>query len=137
MTDVIVGQSPGDVIVVTERTPPGIIMTVQQGAPGASAYQIAVAHGYQGTEQEWLIGAAYRLTTTGKTPIVGNRMLLPSAPIGDVLLNLALVYNAEGVITEYDEVTVATSANGAAYAVFNEPSDVVGLGVVSYLMKVV
>lgn len=137
MTDVIVGQSPGDVIVVAERTPPGIVVTVQQGAPGASAYQIAVAHGYQGTEQEWLAGGAYRLTTTGKTPIVGNRMLLPSVPIGDVLFDMALVYDADGAVAEYDGVTVAVDPNGTAYAVLNEPDEIVGFGVVSYLAKAV
>lgn len=26
-----------------------------QGTPGASAYQIAVAHGFVGTEEEWLV----------------------------------------------------------------------------------
>lgn len=137
MTDVIVGQSPGDVIVVAERTPPGVVVTVQQGAPGASAYQIAVAHGYQGTELEWLAGGAYRLTTTGKIRIVGNRMALPSLPLGDVLLNLALVYNVDGVATEYDGVSVAVDPDGAVYAVLNEPDEIVGFGVVSYLAKAV
>ncbi len=112
MTDVIVGQLPGDVIVVIEHAQPDIIIPAQ-------------------------LGAAYKLTTTGKTPITDNRMVLPSRPYGDLLFNRALVYDAGGVVTEYDGVTIEINPSGAVYAVLNETGDVDGLGVVSYLARVV
>lgn len=39
---------------VGEIVPEGIITRGEQGDPGASAYEIAVAEGFNGTEQEWL-----------------------------------------------------------------------------------
>lgn len=39
---------------VGEIVPEGIITRGEQGDPGASAYEIAVAEGFTGTEQEWL-----------------------------------------------------------------------------------
>jgi hypothetical protein len=81
--------------------------------------------------------AGYRLITTLKTQIIGNKILLPSEPEGSVLLNLMMVFDDNGDCGQYDEVTVFTTKNGASYAVLNEPESIVGLGIVSYLTKLI
>lgn len=113
---------------------------IGEGAPGKSAYQSAVANGFKGSEESWLStvvggGFAYALFTTAKIVIENNRMLLPSEPNGAMLFNMALVYDADSAVTEYDGITV-TSSGGQHYACFNETNAVVGFGVVSYLTKV-
>lgn len=113
---------------------------IGEGAPGKSAYQSAVANGFKGSEELWLStvvggGFTYALFTTAKIVIENNRMLLPTEPNGAMLFNMALVYDANSVVTEYDGITV-TSSDGQFYACFNEPNAVTGSGVVSYLIKV-
>jgi hypothetical protein len=60
-----------------------------QGSRGKSAYEIAIDHGFEGTEEEWLEslrgerGAPYELTDADKTEIVNNlRATLPIWPGG-------------------------------------------------------
>lgn len=121
----------------TGRPPIALAMSNAPGDPGVSAYQIAVRNGFVGDEAAWLKSLAsgtYVLFTTDKIVIDNNKMLLPQPPLGALLFNMALVYDADQVVTEYDGVTVQ-SENGLFYAVFNEPAPVVGVGVVSYLIQ--
>lgn len=124
----------------TGQPPIALAMSNAPGDPGVSAYQIAVLNGFIGDEAAWLKSldggrAFYALFTTEKTVVEDNRLLLPHEPCGALLFNTALVYDAEGVVMEYDGVTVLTE-NNRFYAVFNEPEPVIGRGVVSYLIKV-
>lgn len=121
----------------TGRPPIALTMSNAPGDPGVSAYQIAVQNGFIGDEAAWLKslgGGTYALFTTDKIAIDNNRLLLPHQPRGALLFNLALVYDGEDVVTEYDGVTVL-SENGLFYAAFNEPTPVIGRGVVSYLIQ--
>jgi hypothetical protein len=107
------------------------------GTPGLSAYQVAVANGFVGTEAAWLASlAAHRflLYTTPKTLVEANRILLPHKPHGALLFNMALVYDADGVVLEYEGITVLNET-GQYYACFNEPVAVTGWAVVSYLIQ--
>lgn len=83
---------------------------------------------------ESLSGAVYGIFTTDKTAIINNRILLPSEPQGMIVHGVMIVYDDNGVITEYDSVTV-TKSRGKFYACLNEGYDVLGHGVVSYLAK--
>jgi hypothetical protein len=82
--------------------------------------------------QSTITTATGRLVTTPPTLIHGNRIRLPSLPAGDLLFGIMYVYDDQGIVTEYDSVTVGYEIGGA-YAVLNEPYVVVGHGVVSYL----
>jgi hypothetical protein len=83
---------------------------------------------------ESISGAIYGIFTTEKTEIINNRILLPSEPQGMIVHGIMIVYDDNGVITEYDSVTVSSN-NGNFYACLNEGYDVLGHGVVSYLAK--
>jgi hypothetical protein len=81
-------------------------------------------------------GYKYTLVTTPKTTIINNRIQLPSIPEGDVVHNIMLVYDVNGIVTEYDSVTVSIVAN-ESFAVLNENGDIIsGQGVVSYLTRI-
>lgn len=127
------------VIQADGRPPLALTMSNAPGDPGVSAYQIAVQNGFVGDETAWLksLGGSrtfYALFTTEKMVVEHNRLRLPHEPCGALLFNMALVYDAEGVVTEYDGIGVVTE-NDQFYAVFNEPEPVIGRGVVSYLIK--
>jgi hypothetical protein len=83
---------------------------------------------------ESISGAIYGIFTTEKIAIINNQILLPSEPQGMIVHGVMIVYDNNGVITEYDSVSVSSS-NGKYYASLNELYDVNGHGVVSYLAK--
>jgi hypothetical protein len=84
-----------------------------------------------------LDGRNFALVSTQRTEIVGNRILLPSKPEGDLLFNMMMVFDTNGDCGEYDDVSVFLSSDGASYAVLNEQEIIAGFGVVSYLTKVI
>lgn len=81
-----------------------------------------------------VFSTGYSLVSTPRTIILSNRMLLPSIPYGDIAFNMMRVFDLDGNMTEYDEVTLFIDGI-TAYAVLNEPHDVIGFGVVTYLAK--
>jgi hypothetical protein len=89
------------------------------------------------TETTGTSSANFSLVTTPKTEIIDNKILLPSKPEGAILLNLMMVYDDENTIAEYDGVYVLIDvANSRYYAQLNEPSTIIGSGVVSYLTRI-
>lgn len=83
---------------------------------------------------ESLSSAIYGIFTTEKTTIISNRIRLPSEPQGMIVHGIMIVYDDNGIITEYDSVTVLEEY-GVWYACLNESTAIEGLGVVSYLAK--
>lgn len=71
-----------------------------------------------------------KLFTTPKIPLVGNSILLPRVPVGDILRNEGVVYSSDGIGDNYSGVSVIAT-NGHFYAQFED--DVEGFAVVSYL----
>ncbi len=77
---------------------------------GKSAYDIAVAHGFVGTEEEWLaslepkldfVQLGVGLVTTPRLPVDRYGMaLLPSKPYGGFFMDLAHVYYTDGSFIE-------------------------------------
>ena len=82
---------------------------------------------------EVVAGTSFSITTTPKTLIENNRILLLSQPYGTVVFEMMQVFD-NGVLTEYDGITVLEE-NGSWYACLNESEVVTGHGVVSYLAK--
>ena len=78
----------------------------------------------------------YKLVTIDSTSIINNKVLLPSKPEGDLLLGIMMVFDASGDAWEYGEVVVSY-VGGSYYAQLQEPEDIFGVGVVSYLTEVI
>jgi hypothetical protein len=78
----------------------------------------------------------YKLVTISPTSIINNKVLLPSKPEGDLLLGLMMVFDNNGDAWEYGDVEVVF-VNNRYYAQLQEPEDILGTGVVSYLTEVV
>jgi hypothetical protein len=75
------------------------------------------------------------LFTTEKILIESCKMLLPNKPDGALVLNIAMVYDADNVAEIYD--ANAIEEDGKFYAYFGECEEVNGChGVVSYLSQV-
>ena len=74
------------------------------------------------------------LVSTARTIILSNKILLPSIPYGDIAFRMMRVFDLDGNMTEYDEVSLEIDGI-TAYAVLNEPHDIIGFGVVTYLTK--
>ena len=110
--------------------------------PGYTFRQLAEINGYEGTEEEWLklINALdmninnFTLITTNRIPILNNKILLPSVPLGDILYKRMNVYALNNVMVEYTGITILKIQN-VIYACLNENSDISGFGEVSYLIK--
>jgi hypothetical protein len=77
------------------------------------------------------------LQTTSKMPIVGNRCVLPSVPLGHFVYNVAIVYCNDGSVEEHDNLSLVMD-NGIPYLVFNDSTFGVGYhAVVSYATALV
>ena len=84
--------------------------TVKNGTNGKSAYEIAVEHGFEGTEEEWVDD------TRTKKPKIGNVTLLASKWVGDDSPYSQIV-EIDGV-TENSQVDLTPSVE--QLAVFHE-----------------
>jgi hypothetical protein len=72
------------------------------------------------------------LVTTPPTAIRHNRFILPYKPSGGIVLGLALVYSETGEVAQHTNITIS-EISGSYYAYFNDPTPVLGTGIVSYL----
>lgn len=54
MSEITVQSETREIQLIQESLPPQFLIS-SMGLPGPSAYQSAVANGYEGTEQEWLL----------------------------------------------------------------------------------
>lgn len=62
MTEVIVTTTPGPATVITQSGSPGA-----SGGDGISAYQVAVANGFVGTEAQWLASLVGATGSAGRS----------------------------------------------------------------------
>lgn len=97
---------------------------------GASAYEVAVANGFEGTVDEWLASLIPTISfpalnvgvvTTPKLELDVNGLArLPSKPYGDFILDMAHVYYADG---SFVEVTGCTKEEFAGSSFIKIPPD--------------
>lgn len=59
------------------------------------------------------------MVTTEPMAIIGNRCILPSTPVGDIVHNLAIVYTAPNVIEEHGNISIVVDGS-ITYLVFND-----------------
>jgi hypothetical protein len=75
----------------------------------------------------------YSLYTTPRTALIDNRILLAAEPSG-MLTSTMMVYDSNGIITEYDGVTIV-KIGLEFFAQLNESYNVTGDGVISFLVR--
>ncbi len=71
------------------------------GEPGKSAYEIAVEHGYSGSEEQWIAGLA---GVPGETPYIGVN--------GNWFIGAVDTGVKAGGVTSYNDLTDKPTLNG-------------------------
>lgn len=64
--NIIVNDTVENVSITVNETIEGVSVAVSEAVAGLSAYQIAVLHGYSGTETDWIVMQADALVVTAR-----------------------------------------------------------------------